>query len=102
MLAQPLQNPERGEHAMKWDSKQMVGRAASVATIWGIGKVLSTPSGQRVTKKVDKKVTKVERKVAGSVRRGARNAADNSLWLTAGLATLAVATALLTKAAKGR
>lgn len=87
---------------MKWDSRLMAGRAASVATIWGISKLLATARGKRATKKLDQKVNKVQRETSRSVSRKVRNARDNRGLLAAGFAALAIGAALLGRAAGDR
>lgn len=85
---------------MKWDTRQMTGRAVSVATIWGVSKLLGSASGRRTARTIDRKVDAVQKKTAGSVRRGVRNARDNSVWTVAGVASLAIAVVLLASAAR--
>lgn len=87
---------------MKWDTRQMAGRAASVVTIWGVSKFLSSKPGDRAASKVDGKVEKVGRKTKRAVRSGVRNARANRGWAAAGLAALAVGAAFLGKAASKR
>lgn len=78
----------------------MAGRAASIATIWGVSHLLSSAGGRKVAQKVDRKFDRAQLRTAMSVRRGARNARRNRGWLAAGVATLAIATAMLTRAAR--
>lgn len=85
---------------MKWDTRMMAGRLASVAAIWGVSQALATPAGKRLTRRVDQKAGKVTRKSTVQVRRGTRNAKQHKVWLAAGIATLAVGTALIGKAMK--
>lgn len=85
---------------MKWDTRQMAGRLASVAAIWGVSQALATPAGKRFTEKIDKKAGKVTRKSAVTVKRGKRNAKDHKAWLAAGIASLVVGTALIGRALK--
>lgn len=85
---------------MKWDTRMMAGRLASVAAIWGVSQALATPAGKRFTRKVDQKAGKATRKSAVQVRRGTRNAKDHKAWLAAGIASLAIGTALIGKAMK--
>lgn len=85
---------------MKWNTRQMAGRAASVATIWGVSRFLASPTGQRATRKIDRKVDRVQKKTAVSVRRGVRNARNHGMWAAAGIASLAIAAVLLATAAR--
>ena len=85
---------------MKWNTRQMAGRAASVATIWGVSKLLASPAGQRATDKIDRKLGRAQKKTAVTVRRGVRNARDNRMWAAAGIASLAIAAVLLTTAVR--
>ena len=85
---------------MKWNTKHMAGRAASIATIWGVSKILSSPTGQIAAAKLDKKVTSAQKKTAKSVKRGVRNARTNAGWAAAGAVALAAAAALFGKATR--
>lgn len=85
---------------MKWDTRMMAGRLASMAAIWGVSQALATPAGKRFTLKIDQKAGKVTRKSSATVRRGKKNAKEHRAWLAAGLASLAVGAALIGRALK--
>ena len=85
---------------MKWNTKQMAGRAASVATIWGVSRLLSSPSGKKAARNVDRKVTRTQKKTAASVKRGVRNVRANAGWAAAGAVALAAAAAFFSKATR--
>ncbi len=85
---------------MKWDTKLMAGRAASIATIWGVEKFLSSQRGKKAARAVDRKVTTAQKKTVASVRTGARNVRRNAVWAAAGAIAFAAAAALLGKAAR--
>ena len=81
---------------VKWTTKQMAGRAASMATIWGVSRMLSTPAGKRAANRVDKRVATAQ----ASVKRGVRNARGNAGWAAAGMVALAAAAAFFGKATR--
>lgn len=85
---------------MKWDTRMMAGRLASVAAIWGVSQALSTEKGKKVSRSVDQRANRVTRKASTALRRGRKNARNQKGWLAAGLASLAVGTALLGRAMK--
>jgi hypothetical protein len=85
---------------MKWDTRLMAGRLASVAAIWGVSQALATPAGKRFTLKIDQKAGKVTRKSSATAKRGKKNAKEHKAWLAAGIASLALGTALIGKALK--
>ena len=85
---------------MKWNTKQMAGRAASIATIWGVSKILASPTGQKAANKLDTRVTHAQKKTAKSVKRRVRNARANAGWAAAGAVALAAAAALFGKATR--
>lgn len=83
---------------MKWNSRQMAGRLASVATIWGVSKALDTPAGKKTVKKVDQKVVSASSSIGNTLKQSGRNASKNKGWLAAGVATLTAGAALLGRA----
>ncbi len=85
---------------MKWDSKLMAARAASIAAVWGMEKFLSTPTGKKTAHKLDRKVTSAKKSTASSVRHGARNARSNARWAAAGAIALGAAAVFLGKATR--
>jgi hypothetical protein len=89
-----------GDKAMKWDTRLMAGRLASVAAIWGVSQALGTPAGKRFTLKIDQEAGKVKRKSSATVKQGKKNAKAHKAWLAAGIASLAVGTALIGRALK--
>jgi hypothetical protein len=87
---------------MKWNTKQMAGRAASIATIWGVEKFLSSRPGKKATAAVDKKVSHAQKKTAITMKKSARNARSNAPWAIAGAVALAAAAAFFGKATRRR
>ena len=99
-VAAPLLLPEQEDVAVKWNTTQMAGRAASIATIWGVSKILSSPTGKKAAAKLDTRVTQAQKKTAKSVKRSVRNARSNAGWAAAGAVALAAAAALFGKATR--
>ncbi|MGH9456846.1 MAG: hypothetical protein ACRD2J_04315 [Thermoanaerobaculia bacterium] len=87
---------------MKWDTKQMAARAASVATIWGMEKFLSSDPGKRAAKKVDTKMQRATSTTTKAVRSGVRNAWSNRAWASAGIAMVAAGVAMLGRSVSKR
>ncbi|HEY0788052.1 MAG TPA: hypothetical protein VGE86_05365 [Thermoanaerobaculia bacterium] len=87
---------------MKWDSKLMAARAASIAAVWGMEKFLSTPAGKKTAHALDRKVTGARKSTVKTVRSGVRNARSNAAWAAAGALALGAAAVFFGTATRKR
>jgi hypothetical protein len=82
----------------KSKSGEFVKRLATAGVVWGVAKMLDTPRGKLVSKKIDKKLTKASSESGKSLkRRGAALRRNRGLFI-AGVTALAVAAGLLGRA----
>ena len=86
----------------KETSHRLIKRLIPLLAIWGVTKVLETPSVKGALREADSRAYVRQRKVMRSVKRAGKNAASNPAWLAAGAAAIAVGIGLMAKAARGK
>ena len=80
----------------------LIKRLIPLLAVWGVTKVLETPTVKGALQEVDSRTFVGQRKVLRSFKRAGRNAASNPAWLAAGAAAIAVGIGLMAKAARGK
>jgi hypothetical protein len=71
-------------------------------TIWAIGKILDMPSVKGSVMELDGHAYKKRHEAVRSVKKSFKNARDNSSWVAAGAAAIAIGIGLMAKAVRGK
>lgn len=85
---------------MKWNTREVAARAVALAVTAIAGKMLSTPRATFLSQKLDQKVDTRKHTLATMFRKRKKNAGRHRGLAIAGLAALAVGTALLAGSAR--
>lgn len=86
----------------KATTEKFIKRLIPLLAIWGVTKILETPTVKGALQEVDSHTFLKQRKALRSVKRAGRNAISNPAWLAAGAAAIAVGIGLMAKAAARR
>jgi hypothetical protein len=79
-------------------SGEFVKRLATAGVVWSVVKLLDTPRGKLMTKKIDKKITKASSDSGKTLKKRGAALRRNRGLLIAGVTALAVAAGLLGRA----
>ncbi|MEO8218865.1 MAG: hypothetical protein ABI718_17455 [Acidobacteriota bacterium] len=81
-----------------WDTRQMAARAASVAAVWGVSKLLETEQGEALSDLLDRKISNIGRTVGKKATKAKRNASHSPILIGVGVLAIAVAVIVVVRA----
>ncbi len=84
------------------NTHRVINRLIPVLALWGVSRVLQTPTVKGALHEVDAHAYIQKRKAMRSVKRAGRNAVSNPAWLAAGAAAIVVGLGLMAKATRGK
>jgi ABC-type Fe3+ transport system permease subunit len=84
----------------KLKSQQVVMRILTPLAILAVSKVMETKTVRAALEEVDARALVTKRNVTRAIERRARNAADNTLWIAAGAAAIALGIGLMVTATR--